>query len=139
MVIAISDSQLKDPLALVATLAHELRHAILLGRKLVNRDEADMEPLTDLVTVFLGLGIFNANAAARLQQHDDGHKQGWSMQRLGYLPEQVYGHALAKFALERAEDRPPWVKYLTTNVRADYKRSHRWLLRNVQRKPTQGS
>jgi len=136
MVIAVKDSQLKDPLALVATLAHELGHAILLGKKLVNRDEADMEPLTDLVTVFLGMGVFTANTAARFQQHDDGRKQGWSMQRLGYLPEEVYGYALAKFASERREDRPAWVKHLGTNVRAYYKRSRAWLLSNSDAKLT---
>jgi hypothetical protein len=139
MVIALNDSQLKDPLALVATLAHELGHAILLGKRLVHREEADMEQLTDLVTVFLGLGIFTANTAARFQQHDDGRKRGWSMQRLGYLPEQVCGYALAKFAFERGEDRPQWLKYLSTNVKADYKQSHAWLLRNSGRKATQGT
>ena len=92
--------------------------------------EADMEPLTDLLTVFLGLGVFSANTAARFQQHDDGHKQGWSMQRLGYLPEEIYGYALAKFAQERGENSPQWVKHLRTNVKAYYKRSRAWLLAN---------
>jgi hypothetical protein len=133
MVIAVKGSKLKDPLVLVATLAHELGHAILLGKKLVNRDEADMEPLTDLLTVVLGFGIFTANSAARFQQHDDGHKQGWSVQRLGYLPQEVYGYALAKFASERREDRPEWAKHLTTNVKAYYKSSRAWLLTSSDR------
>lgn len=128
MVIAVHGSKLKDPLSLAATLAHELGHVVLLGGKLLDRETPDMEPLTDLVTVFLGLGVFTANTAARFQQHDDGHKQGWSMQRLGYLPEQVYGYALAKFAIERRENRPEWIKHLTTNVKTYYKRSHAWLL-----------
>ena len=43
--------------------------------------------MTDLLTVFLGFGIFNANCAARLTKWQNDRKQGWSMQRLGYLPE----------------------------------------------------
>ena len=53
------------------------------------------------------------------------------MQRLGYLPEEVYGYALAKFAMERCEDKPAWAKYLPTNVRAYFKRSSAWLAKNV--------
>jgi hypothetical protein len=133
LVIAIRSSKLKNPLAVVATLAHELAHVILLGGNLVDRESQDMEPLTDLTTVFLGLGIFTANAAAQFEQHQDGRSQGWSMQRLGYLSEEMYGYALAKFAFERGEDRPGWKKYLSTNVSAYYKRSSKWLSQTAPR------
>jgi hypothetical protein len=42
-VIAINGSRMDDPTALVATLAHELGHVILLRPGLVGRDEPDME------------------------------------------------------------------------------------------------
>jgi len=126
MVISVKDSQLKDPLALVATLAHELGHVILLGGELIDRSAPDMEPLTDVLTVFLGLGVFSANTAARFEQHGGGGRQGWSMKRLGYLSEEMYGYALAKFGRERGEDRPEWAKYLSTNVKFFYKRSQSW-------------
>src|SRR5215471_18814913 len=132
MIVALKATQLNDPLALVATLAHELGHVILLGGELISRDVPEMEPLTDLLTVFLGFGVFNANTAARFEQHDDGDKQGWSMQRLGYLSEEMYGYALAKFAAERGEERPEWTDYLTTNVKAYYKRSRAWLDQNTR-------
>lgn len=127
MVVALRESQMHDPLAVVATLAHELGHVILLGGGLLDASVKDMEPLTDLLTVFLGFGIFNANCAARFQQWQDERKQGWSMQRLGYLPEQVYGYALARFARERNEPTPPWAGHLSTNVRAYFKKSMQWL------------
>jgi len=127
LVIAVRSSKLKNPLAVVATMAHELAHVILLGGNLVDRESQDMEPLTDLTTVFLGLGIFTANAAAQFEQHQDGRSQGWSMQRLGYLSEEMYGYALAKFAFERGEKQPDWKKYLSTNVAAYFKRSSKWL------------
>jgi len=134
LVIAVKSSKLKNPLAVVATLAHELAHVILLGGNLVDRESPDMEPLTDLTTVFLGLGVFTANAAAQFEQHQDGRSQGWSMQRLGYLSEEMYGYALAKFALERGEDRPEWRKYLSTNVSAYCRQSSKWLSQSPRRR-----
>jgi hypothetical protein len=127
MVVALRSSQLDDPMALVATLAHELGHVILLGDGLMEHSVKDMEPMTDLITVFLGFGIFNANCAARLTKWQDERKQGWSMKRLGYLPEEIYGYALARFAQERGERQPKWTAHLSTNVRVYFKKSEAWL------------
>lgn len=131
MLVAIRATHLKDPLCLVAVIAHELGHVILLGGGLLDSRTADHEPLTDLLTVFLGLGIFNANAAGRFTQYQDERRYGWSMQRLGYLSEEVYGYALARFAHERCEDKPAWEKYLSPNVRTHYKKSRSWLANNL--------
>ena len=130
MLVALRSTQLKDPLSLVATMAHELGHVILLGGGFMTPKTSDHEPMTDLLTVFLGLGIFNANSAARFQQHQEERLYGWSMQRLGYLPEEVFGYALAKFAAERGAEKDDWAKHLSTNVRVYYKRSRSWLAKN---------
>ena len=131
--IVVHDRQLKDPLALIAVLAHELGHLILLGGGLVDRNSEDMEELNDLLTVFLGFGVFNANAAFRFSQYTNAFSQGWSAGTLGYLPEQVWGYALARFAFERKETSPDWSRYLSTNVRSYFKRSTRWLEQNGER------
>jgi len=130
MVVAIKNVQKRDPLVLVATIAHELGHVILLGGGLLNPVPKDHEPLTDLLTIFLGLGVFTANTAARFTQYQDERKSGWSMQRMGYLPEEVHGYALAKFAVERGEEKSEWTKHLSTNVLSYYKRSRAWLAKN---------
>jgi hypothetical protein len=131
-VVAIRSSQLKDPLALVATMAHELGHVILLGGGLMNPKPADHEPMTDLLTVFLGLGIFTANSAGRFKQFQEDRRIGWSMQRLGYLPEEVFAYALAKFVVERKEDKVIWERHLSTNVKTYFRRSRAWLMKNPQ-------
>ena len=114
VVIALKSSVLKDPTMLVATIAHELGHLILIGDGHLDRSTPDHEPMTDLLTVFLGLGIFSANSAARFQHHDHGGGwHSWSMRRLGYLPQGVYGYALAKFAAERGEIKPEWTQHLS--------------------------
>ena len=136
MVVAIRSSMLKDPMSLVATMAHELGHVILLGGNLLTHEIADHEPMTDLLTVFLGVGIFTANSAATFRQFHDDRRMGWSTQRLGYLPEPVFGYALAKFAIERSENKPEWARHLFTNVRSDFNRSIRWLKSNPHYVPS---
>lgn len=125
--ISINETQLKNPDSLVATLAHELGHILLLRPGLVGRDERDMEPLTDLVTVFLGLGVFTANSAFQFKQFTGVQSQGWSTRRQGYLSEEMFGYALARFAYERGESKPEWTSYLATNIASYFRQSMRWL------------
>ncbi|HVN93152.1 MAG TPA: hypothetical protein VMT38_05630 [Terracidiphilus sp.] len=128
--IGIRQSLLKDPMAVVATAAHELGHVILLDGGHVSRNEEDMEPMTDLVTVYMGLGIFTANASHRYMKFQDDRREGWSVSRLGYLPEEVYGYALALFAKERGEINPKWTAHLATNVSVYFRRSVGWIEKN---------
>jgi hypothetical protein len=130
--ISIEGELLKDPMTLVGVVAHELGHVILLRPGLVDQKDKDMEPLRDLLTVFLGLGIFTANSAFRFKQYSNNSTQGWSAKKLGYLSEEQYGYALARYAFERGETKPPWIKHLCTNVAGYTKRSLRWLSANAQ-------
>jgi hypothetical protein len=130
MMVALRSTLLKDPLVLIATVAHELGHVILLGGGLIDPATPDHEPLTDLLTVFLGFGIFTANSAALFRQFHDERRHGWSMQRLGYLRQEIYGYALARFAVERGEIKPDWMRHLSANVRTYFKRSRAWLAKH---------
>ncbi len=130
--VGIDHAKLKDPLALVAVLAHELGHVILLRPGLVGHDEPDMEPLNDLLTVFLGFGIFNANASFQFKQFSNDRTQGWSTNTLGYLPQEIFAYALARFAYERGEAKPAWAAHLSTNIGAYFKQSFAWLSYNKQ-------
>jgi len=125
--ILVDRSQSENPMSLVATLAHEIGHEILLGGGLVTREDDDHEPLTDLLTVFLGLGIFSANATI----HDSGWSRngwhGWKTARLGYLDQPTYGYALARFAHTRGESKPVWMRHVRPDVRNPLKQSLRFL------------
>jgi hypothetical protein len=125
--IGISTAQLGDPLSLVATLAHEIGHEILIGQNRITSDESDHEPLTDLLTVFLGMGIFNGNATIRDSGWSSGGWSGWSTKRLGYLDQRTFGYALARFAWARGETKPRWIKSVRPDVRAPLKQGLRFL------------
>jgi hypothetical protein len=64
-------------------------------------DRKDGEPLTDLLTVYLGMGILTANACfdfANTAGYQFRRIGGWSTSRLGYLTEQMFGYGLARHA-----------------------------------------
>lgn len=125
-IVAIEASKLKDPPSVVATAAHELGHHILSERKLP-RDALRLEYLTDLVPVFLGLGILTSNVAFQFSQWQRANAHGWEASRQGYLSEEMYGYALACFAWMRGEEKPEWSKYLTLNIRTYFKRGLKYL------------
>jgi hypothetical protein len=113
----------EEPVRIVAVLAHEVAHERLLGEGRIASSRRDNEPLTDLLTVFFGLGIFSANAAF---EHTQGH-DGWRSRSLGYLSERMYGYALARYAWLRGELRPDWSRDLDVNPRAYVKQGLRYL------------
>lgn len=99
--------------SLVSTVAHELGHVLLLGDGRVSHTRRDHEPLTDLLTVHFGLGIFSANAAFEFSSR----QSGWSWERLGYLTEPMYGYALARYAWRLEEPKPAWAEHLDLSPR----------------------
>jgi hypothetical protein len=111
--ISIARKNLDEPEQMIAVLAHEIAHIKLLGENRINEND---EQITDLTTIFFGLGIFNANAAFRTIA--DAKYWGWS--RLGYLTQMEWGYALSLFAYLRREQEPEWASYLCTNVKGDF-------------------
>ena len=121
--IFLAKSELQDPLSCVSSLAHELAHEVLLGRGLQDRNASDMEWTTDLLTAFLGYGLFVANNTVRDQSYSDGEMSYFSISRKGYIPSHVFGHALALFAWLRAESDLDWVGLLRLDARKQFKQS----------------
>jgi hypothetical protein len=83
------DSRLCDePMALIATFAHELAHYLCatFPDGPPGGDEM-LEPATDMAAVFMGFGVFLANSAFSFRQFSQAGQQGWRAQRRGYLSE----------------------------------------------------
>jgi hypothetical protein len=125
--ICVEVANLDDPLALVGTMAHELGHVHLLGHGRISDEAEDHEPLTDLLTVYLGMGVFTANSVIREHYWHSGHWSGWSIGRRGYLTMRAYGYAVARFARGRNEDGARWVRELRLDVRSAFKQAMRFL------------
>jgi hypothetical protein len=99
---------LARPDQLIATLAHELAHYLLAtAREPPPCDDDEMECLTDLAAVYLGFGVFLANARFTFETFNDGTLQGWQLRNAGYLPETDLVFALALFIQAKALDPEP--------------------------------
>ncbi len=131
-------ANLHDPLAMVATMAHELGHVHLLGHGRISGEAEDHEPLTDLLTVYFGLGAITANSVIREQSWHEGNYSGWKIGRRGYLTMPIYGYALARFARIRDEDGTCWSRELRPDVRVAFRQAMHFLSAEVAG-PTGGS
>ncbi|MEM7779796.1 MAG: hypothetical protein AAF697_05310 [Pseudomonadota bacterium] len=96
---------MRDPDALVATLAHELSHLVIHTLGMPPGGNALEEHATDCMAVYLGFGVFLANSARQFAQFNDGAMQGWSSQTSGYLSENALVTALAIFEKRFASSR----------------------------------
>jgi hypothetical protein len=121
--IGIELSQLKNPQSLIATLAHELSHMILLGE---GRIEENDEELTDLNCIALGFGIFTGNSIFNFQQWQGSSHQGWQANRQGYIPEEVAAYATALFN-NYQNNETDWYKHLNASMSKLYKKNIKYL------------
>lgn len=103
VVITYAPDLIERPVALTATLAHELAHYLLSAEADLVEDETH-ELMTDLTVAYTGLGVFGANAAFSFEQHGDAFGQGWRTQRSGYLSPRSWAFALAVFGELRGDD-----------------------------------
>ena len=134
-------SLLGDPGGVTAALAHESAHAFRYARELVVEDRDLEECLTDLSTIYLGLGVLTANASLRHRSWSIGGGgtslggHAWSTQHLGYLSPQAMCFALAVFERVRergAAERRAIVDALETNQAGFFKAARRWLEREFE-------
>jgi hypothetical protein len=125
--IRVAASQLEKPDRLVATLAHELAHQILLGGGLLDPTVPDHERVTDLLTSFLGLGVFAANTVVHEQYGQTGQWSWWVIGKQGYLPARVFGYSFALIAFARGEDADAWAVHLRPDAAEPLRQGFRYL------------
>jgi hypothetical protein len=136
IVITYDPGLLDDPMALIATLIHELGHYLLLSQPEPPPGGEETEELaTDLVTVYLGFGLFGANSAFNFQQYTDTHSQGWRTSRQGYLNERMWCYALAIFFLLRGEDIEQAKPFLKSHLYSDLRKAVAYLRKHPERMP----
>lgn len=115
--------QLANPLALVATFAHELAHY---------RTARFAEPppggwelweiATDLAAVFLGFGVLLANTRFQCGHFDDGRVSGWRWRQQGYMFEPELLHMQAIVSMATGAPQGQTLTHLKPPLRGIYKR-----------------
>lgn len=118
--IQLAKSNLDRPQLLVSVLAHELAHVKLLGGNYVNRNDADMEPLTDLATIYFGFGVFIANSVLV--------KDTYWIGRTGYLPNPIISYANALICYITEHDVKNYYAVLNGNTIDLFKKDFEFLI-----------
>ncbi len=107
--IQIAKSNLSNPELLINVISHELGHVKLLGKNLINRKDLDMEPLTDLSSIFFGFGIFMANTSIT--------KIEYGLAKTGYLQSQIISYTNALLCFITDKNAEEYIPYLNQNTR----------------------
>lgn len=130
-VVSYEPSAVDDPGQLIATLAHELAHYRLAElRAGAPGGEELHEFTTDLMTVYLGFGVFGAAASFNFSQHQDTMSQGWQWSRHGYLSQRAWIFALAIFLALTGKSPEPLGKFLKSHLMSDLTEAVRYSARN---------
>lgn len=85
--------------------------------------------MTDLAAVYLGLGVFVANAVVRATTEQGGHACHCGPRQIEHLPARMVGYAMALFAHVRGEARPAWKTYLRLDSLVAYRHGLTYLHR----------
>lgn len=119
------------PMALTAILAHGLSH-IMLARcsEPPPGGERTWDYVTDLGAVFLGAGIFLANAAHEVAYEEGVHWEGPAVYCQGWLSESELSFALAVFAQAHGHPIRSIARYLRPSPRAYLRKASRRLRRD---------
>lgn len=119
-----------EPRKLIATLAHELAHYLLLSARspLPGGDELH-ELTTELTVAYSGFGVFGGNHAFSFEQHQDTFSQGWSTSRNGYFSERTWAFAIALFAALKGVEIP--IDKLKASVADLAKQASHYLAKNA--------
>lgn len=129
--IMIEMQQLNNPASLIATIAHELSHYVLIGQKGIYLPGEENEWLTDLLAIAYGFGVFLGNTKFTFQQWQSGDGWGgWSSSATGYLPQQVIAYALASIEFRKGNESPMWINFLKDSFKSDFRKSMLFLIEN---------
>jgi hypothetical protein len=124
--VGIERTLLKNPMKLIATVAHEVAHIKLLGEKRL--DEND-EHLTDLSASLFGFIVFLANSSINKMDTWSGNTHsGWNIGGgSGYIHPKVYPFLIAYWAIKKNEKNPAWFSFLDKEILKDVKKSIKYL------------
>jgi len=134
----IDERQIAQPDSLVGVMGHEVAHAFRAVHGLVVKDDALEEQLTDLTSVYLGMGVLLANSAETFRAKGEwqamGYQSSWSHAQTGYLGPVALCFLLAAQCIARglgSKERRELARHLETNQAASFRAACALLERDV--------
>jgi hypothetical protein len=126
-VVQVGTDDVADQERLIATLARSVAADTLTNSGHLTEGMGDTESLTDLLAVFLGLGIFQANTTAKSTAAPYGTWESWSIRGAGHLQARVPGYAMALMAWVRDEHQPAWASMLAADAGGAFQKGYKYI------------
>ena len=127
--VRVDQHELHDQEGLVANMARDIAQVMLSPAARSIPSQREIAWLTDLLPVFLGLGVFVANSAVRESSLQNQNSCGCSSRRRDFLPARMVGYAMALFAAVRGDAYPGWKASLRLDALTTYTGGLRYLRR----------
>ncbi|MEO1051109.1 MAG: hypothetical protein AAFX87_10795 [Bacteroidota bacterium] len=124
--IGIERTLIKDPISLIATIAHEVAHIKLLGEDAIEEND---EPLTDIVASLFGFAIFLANTSLNKMTTWSGNTHtGWRIGGgAGYVHHKLYAFLIGYWLNQKGHNEEDWFEYLEKDILSDVKKTLKYL------------
>ncbi|WP_258102087.1 hypothetical protein [Marinoscillum pacificum] len=124
--VGIERTLIKNPIALIATIAHEVAHIKLLGEGIIEEND---EPLTDLVASLFGFAVFLANSSLiKMTTWSGNTHTGWKMGGgAGYLHHKLYTFLLGYWLHHQEKTSSDWFDWLEKEIQTDIKKTLKYL------------
>jgi len=126
-VVMIHEQDFEHRNVLVAAMAVGLARQAIAERGLQAELATDGGWTVELLPVFLGLGLFPANATVKDAYFDTGSWSSWSVSRRGNLPSRLFGYALALRAMVRGDTSTEWSASLRPDAQVSFEEGLRYL------------
>lgn len=127
VVIELGADDLADRQRLVSRMARAVAGQLLLDGGHMQGVEGDFDSVTDLLAVFLGFGVFQANAAVRTNVRSGAAWEYFSIRGAGCLQPRVPGYAMALMAWIRGETNPQWARPLGADAGSAFQRGYKYV------------
>ena len=126
-VIELSAEDVEDQERLIATFSRAVARDELVRSGHVDPAEGDFDSLTDLLPVFSGMGIFQANTSIKSKAETNGSWEYWSIRGAGFLQSRVPGYAMALMAWIRGEPSPHWASMLGADAAGAFHKGYKYV------------
>lgn len=126
-IVMIQEDDFEHRDTLVAAMAVGLARQAIVERGLQDELKDDGGWTVELLPVFLGLGVFPANATVKDSYFDNGTWSSWSISRRGNLPSRLFGYALALRAVVRGDRSTEWAASLRQDAQVAFEEGMKYL------------
>lgn len=128
-IILLNPNEQVNPEAMINRIACHISRRFLASMDTTELEHADLTDLSELMTVYFGLGVFGANMALQTTQYTHGEWHYWQHQKYTDSAARHFGVALAYMSWIRNDPEEKLARALRPDARVPFQRALKYLQR----------